>query len=135
MAGRIFRLMGTMIQNGVPLLDTVKLSQRATKNVYYRDMFRRMEKDILEGRGIGPTVAAVTFFPTGAGHMLETGERSAKLAFVLQTIGEYYEKEGEQKLRWFVKLLEPVMIMGLGGVVGTVVMSIVLPMLDITTAT
>ncbi|MFN7629433.1 MAG: type II secretion system F family protein [Pirellula sp.] len=135
MAGRIFRLMGTMLENGVPLLDTVKLSQRATKNVYYRDMFRRMEKDILEGKGIGPTVAAVTFFPVGAGHMLETGERSAKIAFVLQTIGEYYEKEGEQKLRWFVKLLEPVMIMGLGGVVGTVVMSIVLPMLDITTAT
>lgn len=135
MAGRIFRLMGTMLENGVPLLDTVKLSQRATKNVYYRDMFRRMEKDILEGKGIGPTVSEVTFFPVGAGHMLETGERSAKIAYVLQTIGEYYEKEGEQKLRWFVKLLEPVMIMGLGGVVGTVVMSIVLPMLDITTAT
>ncbi|MFN9853012.1 MAG: type II secretion system F family protein, partial [Planctomycetota bacterium] len=60
--------------------------------------------------------------------------RSAKLAFVLQTIGDYYENEGEQKLRWFVKLLEPTMIITLGGVVGTVVMSIVLPMLDITTA-
>lgn len=66
--------------------------------------------------------------------MLETGERSAKIAFVLQTIGEYFEKEGEQKLRWLVKLLEPTMIITLGGLVGTVVMSIVLPMLDITTA-
>jgi len=134
MAGRIFRLMGTMIENGVPLLETVRLTQRATQNVYYRDMLRSMERDILEGKGIGPAVSAFSFFPSGAGHMLETGERSAKLAFVLQTIGDYYENEGEQKLRWFVKLLEPTMIITLGGVVGTVVMSIVLPMLDITTA-
>lgn len=134
MAGRIFRLMGTMIDNGVPILETVRLTQRATKNIYYQDMLRQIERDILEGKGIGPTVSAVTFFPPGAGHMLETGERSARIASVLQTIGEYYEKEGEQKLRWFVKLLEPAMIVTLGAVVGTVVMSIVLPMLDITTA-
>jgi type II secretory pathway component PulF len=134
MAGRIFRLMGTMIENGVPILETVRLTQRATRNIYYRNMFQKMEQEILEGRGIGPTVAAVSFFPVGAGHMLETAERSAKIAFVLQTIGEYFENEGEQKLRWFVKLLEPAMIITLGGVVGTVVMSIVLPMLDITTA-
>lgn len=134
LAGRIFRLMGMMIENGVPLLETVRLTQRATNNIYYQDMFRQMERDILEGKGIGPTVEAVSFFPAGAGHMLETGERSAKMAFVLQTIGDYFEKEGEQKLRWFVKLLEPTMIITLGGIVGTVVMSIVLPMLDITTA-
>jgi type II secretory pathway component PulF len=133
MAGRIFRLMGTMIENGVPLLETVRLSQRATSNIYYRDLFQSMERDLLEGRGIGPSVTSVAFLPIGAGHMLETGERSAKIAFVLQTIGEYFEREGEQKLRWFVKLLEPTMIVTLGGVVGTVVMSIVLPMLDITT--
>jgi type IV pilus assembly protein PilC len=134
LAGRIFRLMGMMIENGLPLLETVRLTQRATSNIYYQDMFQRMERDILEGKGIGPTVSAVSFFPIGAGHMLETGERSAKIAFVLQTIGEYFEKEGEQKLRWLVKLLEPTMIITLGGIVGTVVMSIVLPMLDITTA-
>lgn len=134
MAGRIFRLMGTMIENGVPILETVRLTQRATKNIYYQEMLQQMERDILEGKGIGPTVAAVSFFPAGAGHMIETGERSAKIAFVLQTIGEYFEREGEQKLRWFVKLLEPAMIITLGAVVGTVVMSIVLPMLDITTA-
>jgi type IV pilus assembly protein PilC len=134
LAGRIFRLMGMMIENGVPLLETVRLTQGATNNIYYRNMFQQMERDILEGKGIGPTVAAVSFFPIGAGHMLETGERSAKMAFVLQTIGEYFEREGEQKLRWFVKLLEPAMIITLGGLVGTVVMSIVLPMLDITTA-
>lgn len=134
LAGRIFRLMGTMIANGVPLLETIQLTQKATSNIYFRNLFQQIEHDILEGKGIGPAVAAVSFLPSGAGHMLETGERTARLAFVLQTIGEYFESEGEQKLRWFVKLLEPSMIMTLGGVVGTVVMSIVLPMLDITTA-
>jgi len=51
----------------------------------------------------------------------------------LQSIGEYFEEEGERSLRSVVKLMEPAIIVCLGMVVGTVVMSIVLPLLDITT--
>jgi type II secretory pathway component PulF len=66
--------------------------------------------------------------------MISTGERSGKLSQVLQTVGEYYESDGERRLRTLIKMLEPAIIVGLGGVVGVVVLSIVLPLLDVTTA-
>jgi len=53
---------------------------------------------------------------------------------VLQTVGEFYESEGEEKLRDAVKIAEPVIIIGLGIVVGGIVLSVMMPMLDITTA-
>jgi type II secretory pathway component PulF len=77
---------------------------------------------------------AATFLPPGAAHMISTGERSGKLPQVLQTVGEYFESDGEQRLRTLIKMLEPAIIVGLGVIVGVVVLSIILPLLDVTTA-
>jgi type II secretory pathway component PulF len=66
--------------------------------------------------------------------MISTGERSGKLPQVLQTVGEYFESDGEQRLRTLIKMLEPAIIVGLGVIVGVVVLSIILPLLDVTTA-
>jgi type IV pilus assembly protein PilC len=132
MAGRLFRLMGTMVENGVPLLDTIRLCKKATSNSLFRDLFGTIEHDILRGEGMARALSQATFLPEGAAHMVSTGERTARLPFVLQSLGDYFEEEGERKLRWMVKLLEPAMIIGLGAVVATVVLSIVLPMLDMT---
>jgi type II secretory pathway component PulF len=66
--------------------------------------------------------------------MIATGERAGKLPSVLQSVGEYFEDEGERRLRTLVKMLEPAIIIGLGAIVALVVLSIVLPLLDVTTA-
>jgi type II secretory pathway component PulF len=132
-SGRIFRLLGTMLENGVPLLESIRLCRTATSNSYFQDMFTTAEQEILVGEGMGKALLEAQFLPAGAAHMITTGERTGKLASVLQSIGEYYEDEGERNLRVVVKMLEPAIIVGLGGVVGTVVLSIILPLLDVTT--
>ncbi len=132
MAGRLFRLMGTMVENGVPLLETIRLCRKATGNTLFRKLFETIEHDILRGEGMARALSEASFLPDGAAHMVSTGERTARLPFVLQSLGDYFEEEGERKLRWMVKILEPAMIIGLGAVVATVVLSIVLPMLDMT---
>ncbi len=132
--GRIFRLLGTMLENGVPLLDSIRLCRKATRNSLFQEMFEKVEHEILQGEGMSQTLVDTSFLPAGAAHMISTGERTGKLPAVLQSVGEYFEDEGERRLRTLVKMLEPAIIVGLGGVVAVVVLSIILPLLDVTTA-
>lgn len=132
--GRIFRLLGTMLESGVPLLESVRLCRNATRNLFFQQMFDQVEQDLLKGEGMSQSLVAAAFLPPGAAHMISTGERTGKLPQVLQTVGEYFESDGERRLRTLVKMLEPAIIVGLGGIVGVVVLSIILPLLDVTTA-
>ena len=133
-AGRTFRLLGTMLENGVPLLESVRLCRKASGNRLVQEMFENVEQEILQGEGMSQSLLNATFLPSGAAHMISTGERTGKLSVVLQSVGEYFEDEGERRLRTLVKMLEPAIIIGLGGVVAVVVLSIILPLLDVTTA-
>ena len=132
--GRVFRLLGTMLENGIPLLESIRLCRNATRNKLFQEMFDNVEHEILQGEGMSTTLVEASFLPAGAAHMISTGERTGKLPAVLQSVGEYFEDEGERRLRTLVKMLEPAIIIGLGGVVAVVVLSIILPLLDVTTA-
>jgi len=123
-----------MLENGVPLLDSVRLCRKATRNILFQEVFATVEHEILQGEAMSPTLMNATFLPAGATHMISTGERTGKLPSVLQSVGEYFEDEGERRLRTLVKMREPAIIIGLGGVVAVVVLSITLPLLDVTTA-
>jgi type II secretory pathway component PulF len=131
--GRLFRLLGTMLQTGVPMLDCIRLSRGAVKNVFFRRMFDVIEHDVLHGQGMAKSLLLVPFLPVGAAHMVATAEKSGRLGHVLQMVGEFYEDDGERHLRNMIKVLEPAIILGLGAVVASVVLSVVLPLLDMST--
>lgn len=133
LTGRTLRLLGTMLQSGVPLLESIRLCRGALGNQVFRDLFQTIEQEVLHGRGMSDTLVAASFLPPGAAQMIATAEHSGKLGPVLQTVGEYYEDDGERHLRDLVKLLEPTIIVCLGGVVMMVVLSVILPLLDVST--
>jgi len=132
-SGRCFFLLGTMLQSGVPLLDCLRLGRSASRSQIFRSLFDRMEEDLIHGRGISGALATADFLPSGAAQMIATAERSGKLGPVMLTIGQYYEEEGETAVRNIVKLAEPALIVLLGVIVATVVMSIMLPLFDAST--
>ncbi|HEY2413102.1 MAG TPA: type II secretion system F family protein [Pirellulaceae bacterium] len=131
--GRILRLLGTMLQSGVPLLDCVRLCRSASKSQLFHGLFDAVEHDLLQGQAISRAFHAATFLPDGAAQMIATAEKNGRLGPVLQTMGEHYEEQGETKIRDLVKILEPAMIVGLGVVVAGVVMAIMLPLFDAST--
>jgi type II secretory pathway component PulF len=131
--GRIFRLLGTMLQSGVPLVDCIRLCRDAAHNSFFRKLFDSIESDVLQGQGVAKSLYAAEFMPSGAAHMIATAEKSGRLGQVLQTVGEFYEDEGERHLRDVIKILEPAIILGLGAIVAVVVLSVVLPLLDVST--
>ena len=130
--GRLFTLMGTMLQSGIPLLDTLVLCQTASSNLLIRQLFVRLEDDVINGRGISAGLATTDCIPNGAAQMILTAEGTGRLAEVIATVGEFYEEEGERQIRQAVKILEPVIILSMGVFVSFIVMSIMLPLLDVT---
>ncbi len=131
--GRAFQLLGAMLQTGVPLLDGLQLCRNSTKNRLYHELFDRLADDVTNGRGVGLALGASEFVPTGAAQMVQTAEHSGRLGDVLQTVGQFYEDEGERHIRQLVKLLEPIVIVLMGVVVAGVVLAVMLPLLDVST--
>ncbi len=125
-AGCAFRMLGSMLQSGVPLVDALRLCRRGLRNSYYRKLFARLEDDVVNGRGMSLALLASPVVPRGAAQMAQTAERTGKLGGVLETVGEFYEAEGERRLRELAKLLEPLIIAVLGAVVAAVVLGKVL---------
>lgn len=133
-AGRLFRLQGSMLESGVTMMDVLELSKASCGNACYSKMIDEIEESVVNGNGFSDVLRDNPLIPGAAADMVSTGEANGQLGPVLQTVGEFYESEGEEKLRDAVKIAEPVIIIGLGIVVGGIVLSVMLPMLDITTA-
>jgi type II secretory pathway component PulF len=135
LVGRAFRLLGVMIDSGVPLVDGLRLTRASIRNSCFRALFDRLEDDVLNGRGLTDALADATFLPSGAVEMISTAERTGTLGMVTQVVGEYYEEEGETRLRELAAMVEPVIIVVMGAVVACVVLAVMLPMFDFATMT
>jgi type II secretory pathway component PulF len=131
--GRTFRLLGLMIESGVPLLEGLRLTRNSVRNILYRELFDDLEESILNGRGLASSLINAGFVPGVAAEMVLTAERTGTLGMVTELMGEHYEEEGESKLREFATILEPLIIVLMGVVVATIVLAVMLPMFDIAT--
>ena len=131
--GRTFRLLGLMIESGVPLLEGLQLTRNAVRNSLYRELFDDLEESILNGRGLASSLIKAGFVPPVAAEMVLTAERTGTLGMVTELMGEHYEEEGETKLRELATMLEPLIIVVMGVIVATIVMAVMLPMFDIAT--
>gem|GEM_PF-355596 len=134
LTGRSFRMLGLMLQSGIPLLEGIRLCQDSVQNRVFSGLFDDMEQSVLNGGGIGEVVSKSDSIPSGAAQMVATAERAGRLGSVMVRVGEYYETEGERQVRDLVKLLEPAIIVVMGVVVAGVVMAVMLPLLEISTS-
>lgn len=132
--GRAFRLWGTMIESGVPLVEGLRLTRVSIRNSLFRDLFDRLENEVVNGRPLGNAFLESPFVPPAAAQMIATAEQTGTLGTVTQLVGEYFEEEGETRLRELATVLEPVIIIVMGVVVAFVVMSVMLPVFDFATA-
>lgn len=134
LAGRMFRLQGAMLDSGVPMLEVLKLTRPTLGNRCFEELLDTMQQSVTNGEGMADVLRESSFLPEGAAEMVATAEANGQLGPVLQSVGEFYESEGEQHLRDAVKLAEPAIIVGLGIVVGVTVLAVMLPLLDLSTA-
>jgi len=133
--GRSFRLLGTMLESGVPLLEGLRLTRSSISNSVLREFFQDIENEVINGRGLGDSLLACPYVPPAGAQMVATAERTGTLATVTQLTGEFFEEEGETRLRDLATILEPLIIIVMGVIVAFVVMSVMLPVFDFATIT
>ena len=132
--GRTCRLLGIMIDSGVPLLDCLRLAKSSVKNALYKSLFTELEDDVLNGRGLSNAMISSEFIPDAAAEMLVTAEKTGTMGMVTRMIGLHYEEEGEARLKDIVALLEPAITVVMGLVIATIVMAVMLPLFELSQA-
>lgn len=127
---RIARTLGTLLQNGVGLLEALTIVKNIVNNTVLQDILEKARDGVREGKNLSKELAKPGIFPTMLVQMIGIGERSGKLEAMLSKAGKSYENEVDATLSGLTSLIEPLMMISLGGVVFSIVISIMLPMVD-----
>jgi type IV pilus assembly protein PilC len=129
--GRTCRMLGLLLQSGVPLLQALRLCRHAIGNRVYKSLLDEMIDSVMNGHGMEPPLSQSDIVPTSAREMIVTAERTGNLAEVAALLGGYYEDEAENRMRTLVRLLEPAITVVMGLVVAVVVLAVMIPIFDL----
>jgi general secretion pathway protein F len=127
---RFARTLGTMLASGVEMLKAIEVAKQILGNVVLRKAIDDAKKAVTEGESLAATLKRSNQFPSTMIHMIAVGERAGQLEQMLQRIADAYESEVDMKLGRLTSMLEPLMLVLMGGGVGFVVFSILGPIMD-----
>lgn len=119
--------MSELIQAGVPMLETLSITADVSGNLPYKRMWMTVHDAVKQGSKIAPPLARHRLLPTNVVQMISAGEDSGKLGEVLRDVAEFHAKELKDAIKAVTAMLEPLMIVAMGCVVGFIAMSIILP--------
>jgi len=131
---RSIQMLGTLVKSGLPLADVLVLAGEMMPNMYYRQFFEQVREHIGEGKPLSPDFEKTTLFPPMVGQMISVGEQTGTLGAVCIEVTSYLEEELQERIKMLTTAIEPIIIVGLGGVVGFIAMSVILPMFRIGSA-
>lgn len=129
--GRFARTLGTMLKSGVPLLRALDIAKQIVSNVIIRGAIESSKKAVTEGESLAVTLRRSGQFPPTMIHMTAVGERAGQLEAMLERVADTYEAEVDIKLGRLASLLEPLMLVLMGGAVAFIVFSILQPIMDL----
>jgi type IV pilus assembly protein PilC len=119
------------VSSGVPMLQSIKLTGETAGNVVVEKAMEDVYKSVRTGGSLSGPIEANAIFPPMVGHMVAVGEETGQLETMLSKIADFYEAEVDAKVKALTALIEPVMIVFVGGMVGFIVISMYLPMFSI----
>ncbi len=128
------RVLGLSINHGVPIVDALRACSDAVSNREFRALLYRVELHVREGGRIADEFEASRLIPTLTKQMLATAEEAGNIGLVGIRLSDYYERELAKRLDRMSKLIEPVMLLVMGGLVGVIVSSLVLPIFKLSHA-
>jgi type IV pilus assembly protein PilC len=130
---RSLHTMGQLLNAGVPMLDTLAITAEISGNTLYRRMWRAVYSAVKQGKKIAHPLQRNTLLPKAVVQMIAAGEESGKLGEVLDEVSEFYARELRSVIKGVTAMIEPMMIVLMGGIVGFIAMSIILPILKLST--
>ena len=131
---RFTRSLGTLLRSGVQILQALEISGRLVDNSYIESQIKMVAQAVKGGQGLGVQLEARKVFPVFMTQLLSTGEESGQLENFLTLIANYYEDAVDTFLARLTVLIEPILLVFMGGVIGTVVISMFLPIVILSTS-
>jgi type IV pilus assembly protein PilC len=124
---RSLHTMGQLLNAGVPMLDTIHITAEISGNAFYRDLWKRVGTSVKQGKKLSAPLHGSPLLPKSVVQMIGAGEESGKLGEVLDEVSEFYARELKAVIKTCTAMIEPLMIVVMGAVVGFIAMSIILP--------
>jgi type IV pilus assembly protein PilC len=128
---RSLHTMGQLLNAGVPMLDTLAITAEISGNLLYKRMWRAVYQAVKQGKKISTPLMKSPLLPKAVIQMISAGEESGKLGEVLAEVADYYNRELRAVIKSVTAMIEPLMIVAMGSVVGFIAMSIILPIFKI----
>lgn len=128
------RVLGLSLQHGVPVIDALRACAEATSNGHFSGFLHVTRERVTQGGRIADGFDEATVVPLLARQMVRTAEEAGNLAHVSNRLADYYERELRKRLEAFSKLIEPVMLLVMGVLVGVIVASLILPIFKLSRA-
>jgi general secretion pathway protein F len=128
---RFARTLGTLLQSGVPILPALSLVKEISQNLAVSRSIGYIHERLREGKGISKALEETQVFPPLAIHMIGVGEETGRLDEMLNKLADSYEENVQTTVKRFVSLLEPLIILFMGAIVGFIVISMLLAIFSI----
>jgi general secretion pathway protein F/type IV pilus assembly protein PilC len=128
---RACRVLGTMLKNGVPLLRSLRISSESTGNILLAEAMLKSAENVTAGDSLSKPLAASGLIPTQVMAMIRVAEESNTLDDVLVKIADRIDGRIERKLEVLVRMIEPMMLVFIGGMVMFVIVGVLLPVFDL----
>ena len=128
---RVFRLFGLLVTSNVSLVESLELTASSMQNYLYAKLLDDVRESVLEGRSMYEVLDSSPLMPASVAEMIHTGEENGKLGKVATMLADHLDDSNETQVNTLTSILEPAVLIVMGGIIGTVVMSLVLPMFDL----
>ncbi|MDR1021302.1 MAG: type II secretion system F family protein [Synergistaceae bacterium] len=127
---RSFRTLSTLVTAGVTILDSLEMSSGVSDNVIVREALDTMRERAQNGVLLSTTLREQKLFPVMVAHMVAVGEETGNIDDVLSKVADWYDMELDEKIKSLTSIIEPLIIVIVGGVVGLLVGAIFIPLLQ-----
>lgn len=131
---RFTRTLGTMISSGVPILDALEIVAKTAGNVVIEEIIYEVRGSIAEGQTIAEPLSENDIFPGMVIQMIAVGEATGALDSMLEKIADFYDEEVDAAVAALTSMLEPLLILFLGGSIGGLVIAMYLPIFEMASA-
>ncbi len=128
---RFARTLGTLLASGVPIMQALEIVGKASGNEIIASVITTVRDSIREGKTICDPLRASAMFPPMTVQMIAVGEETGTLDMMLSKVADFYDMEVENILGALTSMLEPIMIVAMGGIVGFIVVSVFLPLFSL----
>ena len=127
---RFSSTMATLLSAGVPLLEVVRILRDVTDNVCYSAMWKLLDERVSHGQELAPTFREFKFVPRNVAAIIAAGEKSGRLPEVLESAAQVAEEDLEVTLKSATSMVEPILIVGMGVIVGGIASAMLLPIFN-----